>query len=212
MYVKTSRRLTRRESQQATRTRLIDAAEKFFVRYGFDASPVERIAEAAGFSRGAFYSNFRDKDELFIAVLNRRRRAIFDALAEVFRREPDIAKRLLAVRDWYAHQGQQKQWTVLETEFTLRAIRNRAVRARLAALRRQELETYASLIAQHFLESGIRPIERPETIALSLMAIVQGLGTLSLVETDRKAKGRFADARNLAFNRMIAAGEDAGTD
>ena len=209
MYVKQSRRLTRRESQEATRARLIEAGESFFIRYGFEASPVERIAEAAGFSRGAFYSNFRDKDELFIAVLNRRRLAISNALGEVFQREPDVAKRLRAVRDWYVNQGQQKQWIILESEFTLRAARNRAVRARLAAQQRQELETYSALVAQHFSEIGLTPGERPETIALSLMAIVQGLGTLSLIETDREAKGRYTEARNLAFNRLIAVKEPA---
>ncbi|MEI9975007.1 MAG: TetR/AcrR family transcriptional regulator [Ignavibacteriota bacterium] len=208
--MKQPRRLTRQESQQATRARLIEAAERFFIRYGFEGSAVERITEAAGFSRGAFYSNFRDKDELFIAVLNRRRLAISDALGEVFRREPDAAKRLQAVRDWYVNQGQQKQWIVLESEFTLRAARNRTVRARLAALRRQELETYSALVAQHFSEIGLPPIERPETLALSLMAIVEGLGTLSLIETDRDAKSGFTEARNLVFNRLIAPKEVDG--
>jgi AcrR family transcriptional regulator len=84
-YVKRQQRLTRRESQQATRDRLIQAAEKAFIRSGFDASPVERIAEEAGFSRGAFYSNFRSKDELFIAVLDKKRREIAGALDEIFR-------------------------------------------------------------------------------------------------------------------------------
>ena len=212
MYMKRPRRLTRRESQEATRTRLIEAAEKIFVRLGFEASSVERIAEEAGFSRGAFYSNFRDKDELFVAVLNRRRLAISDALREIFRNEPSASKRLPAVRNWYGHQGQQKQWIILETEFTLRAVRNRAVRLRLAALRRQELETYSTLIAQYFSEIGLPPIDRPETIAVSLMAIVQGLGGLSLIETDRKVERRFAEARHLVFNRLIAMKDAAIAD
>ena len=207
--MKSPRRLTRQESREATRARLVAAAEKIFIRFGFDASPVERIAEAAGFSRGAFYSNFRDKDELFIAVLNRRRMAISGALEKIVRREPDTARRLRAVRDWYVNQGRQKQWIVLETEFTLRAIRNRAVRVRLAALRRQELETYAALVAQHFSQTGLPPAGRPETIAVSLMALVQGLGSLSLIDTDRQARTRFAEARNLAFDRLIAIEEAA---
>jgi len=198
------RRLTRRESRDATRARLIAAAEKVFIRFGFDASSVERIAEAAGFSRGAFYSNFKDKDELFIAVLNKRRLAISSALEEIVRREPNIARRLRAVRDWYVNQEQQGPWIILETEFTLRASRNRAVKVRLAGLRRQELETYAALVAEHFSQARRPPIDRPETIALSLMAIVQGLGRLSLINTDRSARGRFAEARNLVFNRLIA--------
>jgi AcrR family transcriptional regulator len=210
--MKQSRRLTRRESQEATRARLIEAAEKIFIRFGFEASSVERIAEAAGFSRGAFYSNFRDKDELFIAVLNRKRLEISNALGEVFRHEPNVAKRLHAVRNWYVRQGQQKQWTILETEFTLRAVRNRAVRLRLAALRRQELETYSALVAQHFSEIGLPPIGRPETIAISLLAIVQGLGAWSLIETDRNAAGRFAKARNLSFDRLIAIDDGMAVD
>ena len=201
------RRLTRRESRDATRARLIAAAEKIFIRFGFDASSVERIAEAAGFSRGAFYSNFRDKDELFIAVLNKRRLAISSALGEIVRREPNIAKRLQAVRDWYVNQEQQKQWIILETEFTLRAIRNRAVKVRLAELRRQELETYSALVAQHFSQTGRPAMDRPGTIALSLMAIVQGLGRLSLIHTDRDSRERFAAARDLVFNRLIATGD-----
>jgi AcrR family transcriptional regulator len=202
--VKRSRRLTRQESREATRARLIAAAEKIFIRFGFDASSVERIAEAAGFSRGAFYSNFRDKDELFIAVLNKKHLAISSALGEIFRREPDAAKRLQAVRDWYVKQEQQKQWIILETEFTLRALRNREVRVRLARLRQQELESYSALIAQHFSQIGHPAIDRPETIALSLLAIAQGLGRLSLIDTDRNARERFAKARNLTFNRLIA--------
>ncbi len=209
MYVKQSRRLTRRESQDVTRARLIAAAEKIFVRFGFGSSSVERIAEAAGFSRGAFYSNFQDKDEIFIAVLNKRRLAITTALGEIFRRESNVVTRLQAVRDWYVNQEQQKEWIILETEFTLRAIRNPAVKVRLAGLRRQELETYSALVAQHFSQIGRPAIDRPETIALSLMAIVQGLGRLSLINTDRDAWGRFAEARNLVFNRLIAIGDGA---
>ncbi len=207
--MKQPRRLTRRESREATRSRLIEAAEKSFIRFGFDASSVERIAEAAGFSRGAFYSNFQDKDELFIAVLNKRRLAVSSALAEIFHRKPDAAKRLRAVRDWYVNQEQRQHWIILETEFALRAIRNRAVRVRLAGLRRQELETYSALVAQHFSQIGRPAISRPETIALSLMAIVHGLGRLSLIDTGRDARGRFAEARNLVFNRLIAVGGGA---
>jgi AcrR family transcriptional regulator len=207
--MKQPRRLTRGESRDATRAKLIEAAEKIFIRFGFDASSVERIAEAAGFSRGAFYSNFQNKDELFVAVLNKRCLEISSALGEIFRREPNVAKRLQAVRDWYVNQEQQKRWIVLETEFTLRAIRNRAVRVRLAGLRQQELETYSALVGQHFAQIGRRAIGRPRTIALSLMAIVQGLGRLSLIDTGRGARGRFAEARNLVFNRLIAIDEGA---
>src|SRR5258706_4968023 len=65
-------RLSRAEQRDLTRTRLLDAAEKVFVDRGFHAASVDEVAEEAGYSKGAVYSNFENKDELFLAVLERR--------------------------------------------------------------------------------------------------------------------------------------------
>ena len=65
-------RLTRAEQRDVTRSRLLDAAEKVFVDRGFHAASVDEVAEEAGYSKGAVYSNFENKDELFLAVLERR--------------------------------------------------------------------------------------------------------------------------------------------
>ena len=209
LYVKRTQRLTRRESQERTRAKLIDAAQRTFIRFGFDAASVERIAEAAGFSRGAFYSNFRDKDSLFLAVLNRRRLEMASAVEEIFLRNPDAAQRLRAVRDWYAKQWQQKEWITLRTEFQLRALRNRTVRTRLSRLLRQELETYSALVAQYFAEAGTAMVDRPETIALALVAMAQGLGSIALVDAEWAAGLGFAEAPNLVFNRLVTIPERA---
>ena len=85
--MKTRRRLTREESKEVTRTRLIEAAERLFIRKGFDGASVEEISEAAGYSRGGFYS----KD--FIALRMEfsrgatRDRAVRKHLSELLRRE-----------------------------------------------------------------------------------------------------------------------------
>ena len=52
------KRLTREESKEQTRLRLLDAAQTIFMKKGYVATSVEDIAEAAGYTRGAFYSNF----------------------------------------------------------------------------------------------------------------------------------------------------------
>lgn len=211
MYVKRMRRLTRRQSQELTRAKLIEAAEKAFIRFGFDAASVEQIAEAAGFSRGAFYSNFADKDSLFLAVLNKRRLETANAVEGIFLLNPDAAQRLRAVRDWYVTQWQQKEWITLRTEFQLRALRNRTVRTRLAHLLRQELDTYSALVAQYFAEAGTAMVHRPETIALSLVAMAQGLGSIALVDAEWASGLGFAEAPNLVFNRLLSIpGEEAG--
>jgi AcrR family transcriptional regulator len=65
-------RLTRVERQAQTRRELLDAAARVFVRRGFTGSSVEEITAEAGYTRGAFYSNFRSKNELFVELLHDR--------------------------------------------------------------------------------------------------------------------------------------------
>src|SRR5713101_6585627 len=67
----TRKRLSRDDSREQTTQRLLDAAQKLIARKGLDAASVENIAAAAGYSRGAFYSNFKTKDDLFIELLRR---------------------------------------------------------------------------------------------------------------------------------------------
>jgi AcrR family transcriptional regulator len=70
--VQRQQRLTRSERQAQTRRELLDAAARVFVKRGFTGSSVEEISAEAGYTRGAFYSNFRSKNELFIELLHDR--------------------------------------------------------------------------------------------------------------------------------------------
>src|SRR5271166_2938950 len=137
--MRTRKRLTRQESKEVTRMRLIEAAERLFIRKGFDDASVEEISEAAGYSRGAFYSNFDDKEAVFLAVIDRRRpKAIEDAF-----QHSDGAERIAAVREWFSNQWRLKDFIALRMEFSRKATRDRAVRQHVAELRRRELDTYA---------------------------------------------------------------------
>ena len=197
------RRLTRRESQQLTRARFIEAAGRVFARAGFDAASVEQLSTEANFSRGAFYSNFKSKDELFLALLEKKRIETQNALDAIFREKKDANERFRAARDWYADQWEQRTWTVLRTEFNLRALRKRTLRKRLSAIWRQELDAYADLLAQYLLEAGLTPAESPRTIAVSLLAAAQGLGMLSMLGSDPAFESGLAESRKLVFDRLV---------
>jgi len=67
----TRRRLTREEARQQTRERLLDAAADVFKRLGYHGASLEAVAEAAGYTKGAVYSNFDTKADLFQALLDR---------------------------------------------------------------------------------------------------------------------------------------------
>jgi AcrR family transcriptional regulator len=199
------RRLTRQESQQVTCTKLVDAAERVFVRAGFDAASVEQIAEAAGFSRGAFYSNFQSKDEIFLALLERKRIESENALNAIFREKPEAQARYRAARDWYAGQWRQRNWSVLKTEFNLRALRQRSLAKRLSALWRQEVEAYSAFLSQYFSDAGLTPDASPRAITLALLAAAQGFGMLALLPSGAVAESTVAQSSTLTFDRLVPA-------
>jgi AcrR family transcriptional regulator len=63
-------RLTRAQRRQQTRARLLEAAGQVFARRGFHAATLDEVAEAAGYTKGAVYANFANKDGLFLALLD----------------------------------------------------------------------------------------------------------------------------------------------
>ena len=80
-------RLTRPERKAATRRELLDAARTVFLRRGFHGASLDEIAEEAGYTKGAVYSNFEDKDALFLAVLDAgygRRATLYSSFAKRF--------------------------------------------------------------------------------------------------------------------------------
>lgn len=68
--------------REATREKLLDAAAQAFAEVGLDAASVEAICERAGFTRGAFYSNFESKDELFLELSGRVARARVESVRD----------------------------------------------------------------------------------------------------------------------------------
>ncbi|MBV8819036.1 MAG: TetR/AcrR family transcriptional regulator [Acidobacteriaceae bacterium] len=172
--------------------RLIEAAERLFIRKGFDGASVEQISEAAGYSRGAFYSNFDGKDEVFLAVIDRRRPKVTDV---AFEQSFAPAERRAAVRQWFSNQWRLKDFIALRMEFSRRARRDRTVRTHLAELRRRELETYIGLMD----DAG----DQAPIVALVLLAAAHGLGSLA-IETEPEWQDMCAQAATLVFDRLAA--------
>jgi AcrR family transcriptional regulator len=132
----TAEKWTLERRRQLTREALIASGRDVFAQRGFHAASLEEIAEAAGFTRGAVYSNFENKEELFFAVLDRHvelQLAAFDAFFEdsggpVAASDEDVA------RVWrQLTAGSDPQWVALSLEFRLYALRNPDVRDRFVA-------------------------------------------------------------------------------
>jgi AcrR family transcriptional regulator len=126
------RRRTRAEQQAETRSALLRAARRVFARRGFQAASVEEVAEEAGFSHGAVYSNFAGKEDLFQAAYEDQLAARRDWLiAAVTDGDGDIAGRWEeAASEWV--RGADRERFLLHIEFALRALREPHVRRAFA--------------------------------------------------------------------------------
>ena len=161
-------RLTRAESRARTRAHLLEAAAEVFARSGFHGASIEDVADLAGYTKGAVYSNFSSKDELFLAVLQARMQAQVELLerlsaqAEAAGDEPVAAAPDL---DWL-----DLKWCLLTFEFWLYALRNPGVAERLAEVYQQFRAQLAPLVSP-FVGDAMKPTE----LAAAAIALYEGL-------------------------------------
>jgi AcrR family transcriptional regulator len=138
-----ARRLTQAGRTAATRRKLIAAAARVFAHDGFEAARLEDIAALAGYTRGALYANFHDKEDLFFALLEEWIGQRVSELDDLLRKEARNSKEKLAtLRGYYAHCAKDRRLVLLSLEFSLYAIRHPAAHARLR-IRKRRLRTHA---------------------------------------------------------------------
>jgi len=140
-------RLTREQSRQRTREALVSAAMRVFARDGYAGASVDAIAEQAGFTVGALYSNFATKQELFLAVFERHcagELADLRALAETAASAQEL---LTAVTGRFADFHQEhREWWQLSAELWLYAQRHPEAAARIAAVQAETRQVIAQAL------------------------------------------------------------------
>ncbi|WP_035839397.1 TetR/AcrR family transcriptional regulator [Kitasatospora azatica] len=108
-----------------TRAALLAAALETFAQYGFHAATIEQICERAGFTRGAFYSNFSSKDELFLALFDQHSERILERITDRIASTPGGDLTLPGLVEILAEiEPAERDWYLVTTEFTLHAIRD----------------------------------------------------------------------------------------
>src|SRR5439155_8697377 len=166
-------KLTPERRRQQTRDVLIEAATEVFERRGYEGASLEEIAEAAGYTRGAIYSNFGGKEELFLAVNERFNERIIDAFREVApssadTREWDIST---LARMWRA----ATLHPVLAKEFDLYLLRNPEARTRAAGHRDKNAEMVAAFIDEVAARTNLKLRLPSLTLARVILAAADGL-------------------------------------
>jgi AcrR family transcriptional regulator len=169
-------RLTQTERKERTRADLVATAHKAFLERGFHGASLDEIAEEAGYSKGAVYSNFAGKDELFLAVLDAYAEHRARVLAEAIFDEERIEDSFRAVaRSIAAADEGEPRWTPLVLEFWAHASRRPALRAAVAERRERFFTIVAGLIEELAARHGARLKIPAREVARGSSALARGI-------------------------------------
>jgi AcrR family transcriptional regulator len=200
----------RRPPRAETRRALLDAAARVFARQGLHGASVEAVSEEAGFSRGALYSNFKSKEDLFLALyeerIDRRRRE----LREVMQRAGDPAEGIApASANVMQSLDREREWFLLYFEFVLHAARDAEFADRFERLREQGLAELADGIAAGLEKAELESTLEPADLALALKALSYGLTLERLVNEDAVPGELLGRVMELIFRGIHAEREAA---
>ena len=192
--------VTKRRTE--TRRRLHDAALAVFAEEGFGRVSVEQVCDRAGFTRGAFYSNFTSLDELFLAMWEERSTALLADLRAALAAADDS---ITTVREVVAlverAVGVDDAWYRISAEFTAHALRNPPLRSVVAAREDAIAETLMPVLGE-FLGRAGRQVPDPRGLALALVAVHDGTAVQCLVEPGNAEVRR---RRQDLFERVVLA-------
>jgi AcrR family transcriptional regulator len=206
------KRLTRKQRQAETRSRLLDAAERVFLRRGLHGSSVEEISAEAGYTRGAFYSNFKSKDELFVELLQDRVYRNYAQMAEQAQEQPGTPRERLRwgierVRDVQKDEG--GKWLFrLWLECLTQAARDDEFQKLAATFWSGNRAILAEQIEATYREIGREPPLPPKQIATAMIALDVGLAVQHLVDPDEAPLDDYVPLFDLLFGRLVDTARD----
>ena len=190
------RRLSREEKRQETKEKLLRSAEQLFNQGGYEKASVDLIAENAGFSKGAFYSNFESKEGIFLELLESSKRRKIEALENLLSQEMSAEELLSAVRNYQAGPQSDFNFAQLAVEFELQASRDAIFAKAYAKLNRNYRDSLIGVLEMLYAKLGRTPPAPVKDLADILMATITGL-LLQAVETPANVRKRLISEATL---------------
>jgi len=135
----------------------------------------EKIAEDAGYSRGALYANFDGKEELFLAVIREEHARHLNVFRSLLKEEPSSKKRLKKVRDGIANLLTDHDWIVLRAEFETGALRNERIRQSFVEVHRQQLRDGSELVRDLMRSPEVTSRLKPDDFITVIINLAHGL-------------------------------------
>jgi AcrR family transcriptional regulator len=178
-------RLTREQTRAQTIQKLIEAAGQVVARKGLGAASVDEITAEAGYSRGAFYSNFTSKEAVLLELLRRHMDAEISEISALIDAAESPSNLNARLRLWAKTFHADGDWALLSAELQLLAARDPDFAAAYAESQARHQAAVADVLTQFFAKAGKRLPMRSGDLAVILKALIQGLALRAAARHNR---------------------------
>lgn len=200
------------QKTKETREQLLQAAEKIFVRDGYEGAELGEIASLAGKTKGAIYAHFKSKEDIFLALIEQRTVHYRAQMADMLAGSTSVEENVEVLRTFYLNLLDDSAWSLLFLEFKLYAIRHPESREKLQkhfdeVMPEGKEKMYSKLLGS--AGKGKDALSRSEAVK-ALQPIMSGLAveaTLLPTFLDDRALKRVA---NRIFDALMLPPRDAG--
>jgi AcrR family transcriptional regulator len=203
-------RLTRKEQQERTRDALIRAGARAVAERGLHRASIDEIARDAGFTKGAFYANFANKDALVLAILDRHFSIALDDIDDAVASNDDVAEQARDAGVRFADQMASDQgWGRVFVELVGHASRDEAFRVEMAARMQLLRDRIAAVYAQRAAELGLDLPYPADEISRMTSTMATGVAVQRLLDPDGVSDDLFATMLVVFFGGLQASASAA---
>lgn len=193
-----------RPTRAQTRQRLLQAAGEVFAQRGYDRASLDDVATAAGLTKGAVYSSFAGKDDLFYALMRERIEERLALVTEAVERQATV---LDIARDASSGLAQlmssQRDWHLLFIEFWARAVRDPELHDEFARERRSVRRLIAQFLEAQAVEAGVNLPAPAEQLAVAVLALSNGIAIEHLADPDTVDPSTFGVILGLLLDKLL---------
>ncbi len=168
-------RLSREDSQKLTRDRLLEAGRRLFITRGYGGTSLRDIATEAGYSQGAFYSNFASKEALLLELLKEHMALKMAQLEGLFDTAATAEDLMAALEHWASGMDAYAEWSVLAVELRLHANRSAEFATAYAPMEERHRTDLARLMSLLYQRCGKVPPDDTPALAEALIALADGM-------------------------------------
>lgn len=192
------KRLTREESKQQTRRELLKVASEMFAKQGFYSTSVDKIAEEAGYSKGAVYSNFGSKEDLFLSVFKENQKEDLQNFKSIAEEYNSLDEFINMIENYHQYERKENEdWSILKLEFLLYAMRDESVSKKLAPILEESRTQITNILKKFYQTKNQKQLVSIDKLAFLLLSLDIGIGIQSYVDEESIPENIFADGLRL---------------